>query len=175
MEDFIRRVVNQLKENLKRINGLGVRKVAVTSMHPLGCLPRTTIVNNYKSCNETNNKLVGFHNQLLTEAVEDLNKQFLPEGPFFILDLYTSFMAYLKEAAGPGNPDVPFLDPLRPCCAAKRRGLLCGGVDERGEKQYTLCEDPKMSFFWDMDHPTEAGWKAVYEVHLLSTLKKYVG
>jgi len=37
-------------------------------------------------------------------------------------------------------------------------------VDEKGEKKYIICEDPKAAFFWDIFHPSEEGWRSVYSV-----------
>jgi len=41
------------------------------------------------------------------------------------------------------------------------QNFSCGSVDAMGNKMYTVCEDPKFSFFWDVVHPTQAGWQAI--------------
>jgi hypothetical protein len=55
-----------------------------------------------------------------------------------------------------------FENPLKPCCFGISSDYKCGNVDESGAKKYTVCEDPKATFFWDGAHPTQEGWSAVY-------------
>ena len=89
-------MVDQLKVNLKRIHGLGVKKIAVTALEPLGCLPSSTAISSFQRCNGTENSLVNFHNLLLQQAVAKLNKE-TKASTFVILDLYDSFMTVLKN------------------------------------------------------------------------------
>ena len=85
------KVVKQLAVNLKRIHGLGVKKVAVAALQPLGCLPGSTAMASFRQCNGTVNLLVNYHNLLLEKAVAKLNNG-TNDSPFLILDLYASFM-----------------------------------------------------------------------------------
>nr|GME18530.1 GDSL esterase/lipase At5g03610-like [Ipomoea batatas] len=87
--------------------------------------------------------------------VDKLNDQ--TEGsPFVILDLYAAFTSAMNiQHNHPGKSSFPH--PLLPCCLGK-----CGDIDESGKKEYGLCDDPKMAFFWDMAHPSQQGWFAVY-------------
>lgn len=95
---FIARVVNQLVLNLKRIETMGGKKIAVTGLQPLGCLPRETKVSAFQQCNETENTAALFHNLLLQQAVEKLNNESNSIKPLFtILDLYTSFNKVLES------------------------------------------------------------------------------
>lgn len=57
-----------------------------------------------------------------------------------------------------------FVHPLKPCCVGVTNNYACSNVDEKGEKKYTICENPKTAFFWDTFHPTEEGWRSVYSV-----------
>ncbi|KAK4749931.1 hypothetical protein SAY87_027380 [Trapa incisa] len=153
---FITSVVMQLKTNLRRIYDIGARKVAVGELQPLGCLPSNTAANSFQQCNGTVNLLVGLHNQLLRQAVADLNNQ-TSSSTFVILDLYDSFMSVLN-----GTGDSKFETPLTPCCSGVNSGFYCGSVDGNGTKMYTLCKDPESRLFWDSNHPTQAGWRAVF-------------
>ncbi|KAL3839072.1 hypothetical protein ACJIZ3_023663 [Penstemon smallii] len=84
----------------------------------------------------------------------------------FIVDLYRSFTNVINHKGAHDNDqagdDLKFETPLTPCCKGIRNELECGDVDANGTKMYTVCSDPKSSFFWDMVHPTNAGWRAVY-------------
>ncbi|CAK7327546.1 unnamed protein product [Dovyalis caffra] len=157
---FITQVVNQIVVNMKRIHGLGVKKVAVTTLQPLGCLPRSTFASSFQQCNGTENELVGFHNLLLQQAVVKLNNE-TKDSTFVILDLYKAFMSVLKnKGKNPGSSK--FENPLKPCCTGISTEYNCGSVDDNGAKKYTVCDDPESAFFWDTVHPTQEGWRAVY-------------
>ncbi|EPS58551.1 hypothetical protein M569_16262, partial [Genlisea aurea] len=156
IKNFIPSVVNQLVVNLKRIQRLGARKIVVGGLQPLGCLPRATIANGYKQCIEIDNAAVGYHNLLLSQAVEELNSA--AKGPrFLLLDLYQAFQTAIDNRG-----EVKFGSPLTPCCIGIGSGNSCGTVAENGTELYAVCEDPSASFFWDNYHPTESGWKTVF-------------
>ena len=100
---FTKSIMSQLVLDLQRIHGLGVRKVGVTAMHPLGCLPITTASMSHKNCSENGNSLAKFHNQMLQENIENLNNE-AGAPVFVILDLYSAFMSALNlQNNHPGN------------------------------------------------------------------------
>ncbi|KAG6596562.1 GDSL esterase/lipase, partial [Cucurbita argyrosperma subsp. sororia] len=171
-QPFITKVVNQLEVNLRRIHGLGVPKIVVTSLEPLGCLPSSTVASSFQQCNATENLLVNFHNLLLQQSVAKLNSEVkdASASTFILLDLYSSFMAALNNKEDPlGN--VKFENPLKPCCVGISSEYACGNVGANGEKKYTICEDPGAAFFWDEVHPSQNGWFAVYSA-LQANLKQ---
>ncbi|GAV66088.1 Lipase_GDSL domain-containing protein [Cephalotus follicularis] len=166
---FITQVVNQLALNLKRIHGLGVKKLAVAALQPLGCLPSSTVLSSYQKCNETQNQLVSLHNLLLQQAVAKFNNE-TKDSTFVILDLYDAFINVINNKGGkPGSSK--FENPLKPCCVGESSKYSCGSLDESGAKKYTVCDDRESAFFWDTVHPTQAGWRAVY-VALHATLQQ---
>ncbi|CDY66568.1 BnaAnng22470D [Brassica napus] len=159
---FIKKVVDQTEVNLRRIHKLGVKKIAIASLQPLGCLPSKTTSSSFKHCNASDNALVKLHNTLLRRTVAKLNNETKPS-TFVILDLYKAFLTVLKnKRAEPGV--TRFVNPLKPCCVGITSNDSCSNVDKKGEKKYTICKDPKTSFFWDVFHPTEEGWRSVYSV-----------
>ncbi|KAG6433931.1 hypothetical protein SASPL_105550 [Salvia splendens] len=133
-----------MSANQKRVQQLGATKVAVTSLQPLGCLPRTTVDSSFQRCNTTQNQAVAYHNLLLQQTVAKLNND-SQTSTFFIIDLYTSFTTVLNQ-----NPDyqgkLRFESPLKPCCIGMN-GYFCGGVDQKGVKMFTVCSDLKSAFF----------------------------
>ncbi|KAF3551325.1 hypothetical protein DY000_02000137 [Brassica cretica] len=159
---FIKQVVDQTEVNLRRIHALGVEKVAVPLLQPLGCLPGITFASSFQRCNETQNALVRLHNSLLQQAVIKLNNE-IKKSTFIILDLYNAFLTvFNNKGANPGS--TTFQSPLKPCCVGVSSEYNCGSVDEKGVKKYMICDDPKSAFFWDGSHPTEEGWRSVYSV-----------
>ncbi|KAK6231805.1 hypothetical protein QUC31_010961 [Theobroma cacao] len=157
---FIESVVSQLTVNLKRIHGLGVRKIAVSALQPLGCLPQSTAQFSFEQCNATENTLVNLHNQLLVQAVNNLNKK-TNSTSVIVLDLYDAFWTVFNQKEA-HQVSPTFENPFQPCCVGVTAGFSCGSVDEHGVKKYTLCSNPKSKFFWDTVHPTQEGWQAVY-------------
>lgn len=69
--------------------------MVVAALQPLGCLPMWTAGNSFQKCNDTVNSLVGLHNQLLRQAVANLNNQTSPS-TFVVVDLYSSFTSVLN-------------------------------------------------------------------------------
>ncbi|CAI8610784.1 unnamed protein product [Vicia faba] len=159
LPSFISSVVNQTIKNVIRIKELGVKKVIISNLLPLGCLPYETTLSSFKQCNETtNNLIVTYHNTLLTEAVKKLNQQIEDHSSslFIVLDIYDSFMWVLKH---PSTYNIN--NELEPCCIGVSSKYFCGMLMEK-VKMYKVCENPESALFWDMGHPTDAGWHAVY-------------
>lgn len=97
-------ILSQLELNLRRIHGLGVQKIGITAMEPIGCLPKMTIASSYENCSESANSLSIFHNQMLHQIIEKLNNQTGRQPIFFIIDLYSAFMTALNmQQNHPGN------------------------------------------------------------------------
>ncbi|XP_019153027.1 PREDICTED: GDSL esterase/lipase At5g03610-like [Ipomoea nil] len=162
---FTGRLMNQLVADLKRIRGLGAKRIAVTSLPPLGCVPRSTAEFSFKHCNATANLGATYHNSVLQKAVVELNKE-TKASSYVVLDLYTSFSDILLKKQGSRK----FWSPLKPCCLGVKSGYFCGDVDAKGVAMYKVCRDPTSAFFWDTVHPSQAGWNAVY-TSLRSTLE----
>ncbi|KAB5539059.1 hypothetical protein DKX38_016592 [Salix brachista] len=149
-------LISQLSANLKRIHGFGVRKIAVTTLLPLGCLPISTAFSSYENCSESWNAASRFHNQKLQQEIQRMNKE-SRENIYETLDLYTAFMSKLSPA---GNMKPSSF--LMPCCVGVASNYSCGNIDKNGEKKYVVCEKPELSIFWDMVHPAQNGWDQVY-------------
>lgn len=84
--------------DLKRINNIGVKKIAVNSLQPLGCLPYITATNSYQKCNDTANLAAMYHNSLLQEVVQKMNRD-NKDSTVAILDLYGAFMSVLQSSS----------------------------------------------------------------------------
>ncbi|XP_076933421.1 GDSL esterase/lipase At5g03610-like [Bidens hawaiensis] len=157
---FISKVVNQIAINLKAIHDLGVHRVMVANLQPVGCLPQETVSTSYQQCKESPNTAAKFHNQLLQQAVTGLNNG-TKASSFLILDNFSAFNTVLTNK-GDLTGNLKFDTPFKPCCIGTRSGVHCGGLDENGKELYIVCEKPDSAFFWDTVHPTQAGWSVVY-------------
>ncbi|KAK4480411.1 hypothetical protein RD792_013484 [Penstemon davidsonii] len=167
---FSKSVINQLIVNVKRINDLGIKKIAVAGIEPLGCLPRVTASSSYKKCSATENNLSIYHNQMLKQNLIGLNSYSAAAPVYIYLDLYTAFTSALQtENNSSGRNSRNDESQLKPCCLGKNVED-CGLTDENGVKKYVVCENLTESFFWDSLHPSNQGWGAIYEA-LIPSLK----
>ncbi|KDP35848.1 hypothetical protein JCGZ_10329 [Jatropha curcas] len=160
MPSLTRRVVDQLVKDIQHIQSLGVAKIAVVGMGPSGCVPQATDKISYNSCNEDLNSASKFHNQMLQQALTDLNKD-SKKPTFMYLDLYSSFetaMDALKRSA----EIMEYKNPLKPCCSLEINN---------GERKFIICKHPELAFYWDDVHPSQNGWHSVY-LALKPTLKE---
>ncbi|KAI3844765.1 hypothetical protein MKX03_003409 [Papaver bracteatum] len=161
---FVVKVLDQLELNLREIGKIGVKKVVMLNLEPLGCLPIKALFRCYEKCDEHANSQTMFHNMLLQQIVQRLNNE-TTDSPFQILDLYNAFLSVINKQGGEDysasitkTRSFEFANPLlKPCC----RGL-CGIVVGNGVKLYTLCENPTDKIFWDAFHPSQSGWKAIF-------------
>ncbi|CAH2074299.1 unnamed protein product [Thlaspi arvense] len=154
---FVPLIVEDIKHCLLKLDGIIFKNIAVTSLLPIGCFPHFTSASKFQSCNESYSELVELHNKLLKVAVGRLNVEarLRKKGQsFFIIDIHKAFMTVLKKKGR-----RRFRNPLKPCCEGD-----CATVDSKGEKKYSLCDDPKSAFFWDKVNPTQEGWKSIYSV-----------
>lgn len=153
---YIPTVVRQLREQLRRLrDDLGMRKVVVTNLHPIGCTPLFTRALNYSGCDPLANVGAAQHNaalQSVLAALDPANRTFL------LLDVNTPFAAFV-DAPAPER----FPEPRRPCCESFSAGGYCGEKDDDGNRLYALCDNPSQHFYWDDVHPTQAAWAAVAE------------
>uniref|UniRef100_A0A6N2M164 GDSL esterase/lipase n=1 Tax=Salix viminalis TaxID=40686 RepID=A0A6N2M164_SALVM len=139
---FTTSLISQLSASLKRIHGFGVRKIAVTTLQPLGCLPISTAFSSYENCSESWNAASRFHNQKLQQEIQRMNKE-SRDNIYETLDLYTAFMSKLSPA---GNMKPSSF--LMPCCVGMEGDYSCGNIDKNGAKKYVVCEKPELSIFW---------------------------
>lgn len=111
---LVDQVMDQLATNLKRIQALGIKKVAVAALQPLECLPRVTASNSYQHCdNDSDNiaTLVNHHNDALSAAVGELNNA-TTSNTFVILDLYKAFKDVLQGKGLVSYTQIYGLPPL---------------------------------------------------------------
>ncbi|KAI9156264.1 hypothetical protein LWI28_003229 [Acer negundo] len=127
MPAFTKGLVKQLAMDQKRIKGLGVENVLVSSLQPLGCLPALIAQNSNQKCIPFFNSTAQFHNLLLKHAVNKLNTDtnHNSAGRFIILDIYESFKSELNKNHFKGKLKVK--NPLKPCCVGLD-GHSCGDV-----------------------------------------------
>ncbi|KAK7268414.1 hypothetical protein RIF29_21112 [Crotalaria pallida] len=161
IEQFTESLVKEKTSSLRRIHSLGPQKIAVGLLQPIGCLPTIAVISLYQNCIDLLNLVSKSHNKLMLQAVDDLNQE-VGKPVFSALDLYNSFQSSIETMQKNHHDNSTLMNPLEPCCAPESAGYNCGKVDDNGEKKYSLCENPELSFFWDNVHPSQNGWYSVF-------------
>ncbi|XP_038998000.1 GDSL esterase/lipase At5g03610-like [Hibiscus syriacus] len=170
---FAKTIMQQLGENLERIQGLGVKRIAVILIEPMGCVPLQAASSSYTNCSEVLNLGSKFHNQMLKQALKNLNDK-SNSTVFVTLDLYNVFISALNKLRKRASGSLGMKNPLKPCCEGKEKGkYYCGSMDESGAKQYGICENPNLSLFWDTVHPSQNGWHTIFS-SLRSSLHTFI-
>lgn len=95
IEAFTTSLINQLSLNIQRIHRLGINKVAVSLLGPIGCLPQITLVTFHLKCVDILNLVSQNHNNKLIQTVQELNQQ-AGKSVFVTLDLYNAFLSTIS-------------------------------------------------------------------------------
>jgi phospholipase/lecithinase/hemolysin len=154
MQDLVTKVVEEIGSAAWRLLDLGVSKVLVNTVPPFGCSPwLSSRLHNYSSCDDDGNAFADRHNAALRDRLAG-------EDDVLLLDVNSIITDLVAPKAG--SALAPRLtERLRPCCEATDAdgGGYCGLDDG-----YALCDHPEEYFFWDIEHPTQAGWRAVMQL-----------
>ncbi|KAM3336224.1 hypothetical protein ACQJBY_030295 [Aegilops geniculata] len=153
---YIGKVTKEMAANVEQLLKLGVTKVLVNNLHPVGCTPSQTRTNNYTTCDIFENLGASIHNNNLKQVMTAKKN-------VHIVDLYTTFINIVDHVPGKGSEQSKqFKRKLSPCCESLDSKGYCGQQGELStELLYTVCDKSNNFFYWDGMHPTHAGWEAV--------------
>ncbi|XP_057978166.1 GDSL esterase/lipase APG [Malania oleifera] len=142
-------LVNTFSSFVKDLYGLGARKIGVTSLPPLGCLPLAITLFGFheKGCiSRINGDAQGF-NKKVNSAASKLQKQ-LPGLKIAVFDIFKPLYDLVKSPSNYG-----FAEAGRGCCGTgtlETTTLLCN------PKSVGTCRNATQYVFWDSVHPSEA-------------------
>ncbi|KAI4305725.1 hypothetical protein L6164_029073 [Bauhinia variegata] len=143
-EDFL---VGIAENFIRELYGLGVRKLAITGLVPIGCLPleRLTNIFGHHGCNQEYNNVALSFNKKLDKMVGRLNRE-LPQAFLYTTKAYDIFNDLIKNPSKYGFEVVE-----KACCSTGtfEMSYLC--TDENP----LTCSDASKYVFWDAFHPTE--------------------
>uniref|UniRef100_A0A2P2KB38 GDSL esterase/lipase APG-like n=1 Tax=Rhizophora mucronata TaxID=61149 RepID=A0A2P2KB38_RHIMU len=142
-------LISAFSSFVKGLYGLGARKLGVTSLPPLGCLPaaRTLFSFHRSGCVSNINTDVQQFNKKLTSAAANLQKQ-LPGLKIAVFDIFKPLYDLVVSPLSHG-----FVEATRGCCAtrtAETRIPLCNRRSPRA------CSNATQHVFWDSVHPSQA-------------------
>lgn len=134
---------------VKDLYGLGARRIGVTSLPPLGCLPLSKNLFGYgkSGCVANFNADARNFNKKVTAAIDSLTKKF-PNLKIAALDIYTPL---LELATNPSKNG--FFEAGRGCCGTgtvETTSFLCN------PKSIGTCSNATGYVFWDSVHPSQA-------------------
>ncbi|KAM0912197.1 hypothetical protein ACQ4PT_012905 [Festuca glaucescens] len=164
---FIRNVTSAISDSVLRLRALGVPKVLVNNLHPVGCTPAQTRASNHSGCDGAGNGGAVTHNQNLARLMDG-------KDGVLIVDLHSAFKSIVDHPDGEGSVySSQFKNKLTPCCQGIDANDLCADT-RNGENLYQLCDNPKQHFYWDEMHPSQTGWAAVMAL-VEGPIKQFVG
>ncbi|TKY51679.1 GDSL esterase/lipase [Spatholobus suberectus] len=118
---FMESLVKQISINLKRIHSLGINKIAIGLLQPIGCLPVLNVISFLMNCIGFLNSVSKDHNKMLLQAVQELNKE-IGKSVFITLDLYNSFLSAIATIQKRCAENSTLMNPLQPCCEGVNLG-----------------------------------------------------
>ncbi|KAL9669041.1 hypothetical protein QQ045_006582 [Rhodiola kirilowii] len=149
---------------ITKIYNLGVRKISLTSLPPMGCLPLERTVNLFHSfeCNEEYNSVAAEFNVKLRGLGMYLNEK-LPGMKIHFSDLYFLSLQLIQKPAIFG-----FEVAAEACCGTGllEMSYLCN------RHSLLTCDDASKYVFWDSFHPTEKTIRVIVD-DLMPKLKAY--
>lgn len=147
-DEFSSVLVESFSDFVQNIYALGARKVAVTTLPPLGCVPATITLFGHGSngcVSSLNNDAQGF-NRKLNAAVTSLSKKY-PKLKLVVFDIYTPLYNLATEPSKNG-----FFEARKGCCGTGtvETAVLCN------PKSPGTCPNATGYVFWDSVHPSQA-------------------
>ncbi|KAL5755895.1 hypothetical protein ACOSP7_020322 [Xanthoceras sorbifolium] len=142
-------LVNTFSSLVKNLHKLGARKLGVTSLPPLGCLPaaRTLFGFHEQGCVSRINTEAQKFNKKINSTAASLQKQ-LPGLKLVIFDIFTPLYDLVKSPSSQG-----FAEATKGCCGTgtvETTSVLCN------PSSYGTCANATQYVFWDSVHPSQA-------------------
>ncbi|XP_010247794.1 PREDICTED: GDSL esterase/lipase At5g22810-like [Nelumbo nucifera] len=136
---------------IQNLYGLGARRIGVTTLPPIGCLPASITLfglGSNKCVERLNGDAVSFNNKLKTTA-QGLKKR-LSGLKLVVFDIYQPLLDLINKPADNG-----FLEARKACCGTGtiETSLLCNSLS------IGTCTNATEYVFWDGFHPSEAANK----------------
>ncbi|KAJ4850644.1 hypothetical protein Tsubulata_023979 [Turnera subulata] len=144
---FAAALLQDYTRQLSQLYALGARKVIVTGVGQIGCIPYqlARYNGNNSRCNERINQAISLFNSGLFRLVQRFNNGQLPGAKFVYLDSYKSSSDLALNGTNYGFDVVD-----KGCCGVGRNNgqITCLPLQQP-------CQDRRKYLYWDAFHPTE--------------------
>lgn len=162
-EQFADALMTPYTAFVESLYGLGARRVGVTSLPPMGCLPASVTLfggGNGGCVERLNNDSLTF-NAKLQAASEAVKKQH-PDLKLVVFDIYNPLLNLVSDPNSAG-----FFEARRACCGTGtiETSVLCN------QGAVGTCANATGYVFWDGFHPTDAANKVLADALLLQGLQ----
>lgn len=148
-DQFIRLLITTLDRQLKRLYGLGARKVAFNGLAPLGCIPSQRVRSTDGKCLSHVNDYALEFNAAAKKLLDGLNAK-LPGAQMGLADCYSVVMELIEHPEKNG-----FTTAHTSCCNVDTEvGGLC-------LPNTRPCSDRSAFVFWDAYHTSDAANKVI--------------
>ncbi|XP_076910289.1 GDSL esterase/lipase At1g33811-like [Bidens hawaiensis] len=143
-------LIHDYANQLTALYNLGARKVIVTGVGQVGCIPyqlaRYNGTGSSSRCNENINNAIQLFNSGLRKLVDHFNNGGLQGSQFVYLDSYQATKDLILNAQSNGFEVID-----KGCCGVGRNNgqVTCLPLQQ-------ACRDRSKYIFWDAFHPTEA-------------------
>ncbi|GMN56180.1 hypothetical protein TIFTF001_025299 [Ficus carica] len=149
-DQFSNILVQNFVKFIEGLYALGARKIGVTSLPPLGCLPTaiTLFGSGSQECVERLNRDALSFNRKLNDTSDQLVKNKLSNLTLVVFDIYQPLYELITKPAEHG-----FTETRRGCCGTGlvETSILCNPVSS-----VITCKNASEYVFWDGFHPSEA-------------------
>ncbi|KAJ0963178.1 hypothetical protein J5N97_028300 [Dioscorea zingiberensis] len=150
-DQFADLLVHSFTSFVENLYTLGARRIGVTSLPPLGCLPAAiTLFGEGKNrCVQRLNKDAVSFNKKISNATDSLKKKH-SDLKLVVLDIYGPLLGLIKNPEQNG-----FFEARKACCGTGtiETSLLCN------KRSPGTCSNATNYVFWDSVHPSEAANK----------------
>ncbi|XP_047088044.1 GDSL esterase/lipase At5g03820-like [Lolium rigidum] len=150
---------------IESLYGLGARRIGVTSLPPMGCLPASVTLfggggSNGGCVERLNNDSLTFNTKL--QAASEAVKKQRPDLKLVVFDIYNPLLNLVSDPNSAG-----FFEARRACCGTGtiETSVLC----HQGAPG--TCANATGYVFWDGFHPTDAANKVLADALLLQGLQ----
>ncbi|XP_010493379.1 PREDICTED: GDSL esterase/lipase At5g22810 [Camelina sativa] len=159
-DDFSDYLILSYSSFIQNLYSLGARRIGVTTLPPMGCLPAAiTVAGPHEGgCSEQlNNDAVSFNNKLNTTS-QDLKRNLIGLN-LVVFDIYQPLYDLATRPS-----EFGFAEARRACCGTGllETSILCN------PKSLGTCNNATEYVFWDGFHPTEAANKILADNLLLA-------
>lgn len=139
---YQRYLVSSMGTYLKKMDSLGVRRLAIVGMEPFGCMPLVRTLKDSVNCDAEMNKVALSFNSLMKAKLASLKGTLMLKTGF--VDIYGVIQNVLRHPSKHG-----FKETKKGCCGS--------GLTEFGEslKGLSMCADHTKFVYWDAVHFTE--------------------